>query len=92
MPSWHTIIISIVTAAMGGLVWLIRLEQQVQYLQRKLTDQTVEREKTLERLSRQLDRIEAKVHNIALRCSAFHFQGGTLAPPTLEEHEDDKEG
>ena len=80
LDDWHSFLLSILLTAGAGLVWLIRLEARVNYLDRMLDRQSVQQNKLEEKLDAHFLRVEAKIDKIALRCSAFHSDSGFAGP------------
>lgn len=63
-----------ILAALGGLIWLVRLEGRVNLLDRVLIDHLNASTGCFDDISAHLSRVEEKVDRIALRCAAFsHF-------------------
>lgn len=88
MDDWHTIALTVVSGAIAGLIWLIRLEQKVTFLDKNLESHLAEKQKLMDQLNDHFMRLETKVDRIALRCAAFHSMVG-FTPPRLDENDDD---
>lgn len=84
MGEWHALGLTVVSGAIAGLVWLIRLEQKVTYLDKELNAHLVEKTRLFDQISAHFERLESKVDKIALRCAAFHSAVGFI-PPRLDE-------
>lgn len=85
MTEWHTVGLTLLSAAIAGLVWLIRLEQRVNYLDKHLENHLAEKAKLMDQITSHFERLEGKVDRIALRCAAFHASTGFI-PPRLDEN------
>jgi len=89
-PNWHLVAITLLSTAIAGLVWLIRLEAKVTYLDKTVSAHLDEKGKLMDQLNAHFSRLEHKVDKIALRCAAFHSQVGYI-PPRLDDDNGDGE-
>lgn len=89
MDEWRAIALTVVSGAIAGLVWLIRLESKVTYLDKNFEAHLAEKGKLMDQLNAHFTRLETKVDRIALRCASFHSMVG-FTPPSLHENGDDE--
>jgi uncharacterized membrane protein YqgA involved in biofilm formation len=80
---WHNFVLTLLTIGLGGVVWLIRLEARVNYLDKMVEKQASSAQKLEEQINTHFLRLEGKVDRIALRCSAFHSDMGYV--PRLDD-------
>ena len=86
-PNWHLVGITLLSTAIAGLVWLIRLEAKVTYLDKTVSEHLMEKGRVMDQLNAHFMRLEQKVDKIALRCAAFHSAVGFI-PPRLDGNGD----
>ena len=75
--------LAVILAAIGGLVWLIRLEARLNTLQLMFEQHVNDKNAKLHEIVVHLDRMEHKVDLIRMRCIAFHHNDA----PSLTEPE-----
>lgn len=73
MPAnWHQILLMVLTAAVAAVVWLIRLEQKVTYLDKILETHITSSARVEDKITEHFERIESKLDKMTVRCAAFH--------------------
>ena len=86
MPiNWPIVGLTLLSTAIAGLVWLIRLESMVKFLDKTVEAHLQEKGRVMDQLNGHFTRLEHKVDKIALRCAAFH-SAVNFVPPRLDDN------
>ena len=68
----HDAVVALVLAALGGLVWLVRLEGRVNLIERVVKDFIDDRKIALANVVGHMQRIEEKMDKLTMRCIAYN--------------------
>lgn len=71
-PNWHTVLFSILAAAIAAVIWLIRLEAKVNYLDKMVEAHLANSQRVEDKIQQHFERIEQKLDKLTHRCAAFH--------------------
>jgi hypothetical protein len=68
----HDAFITLVVSAIGGLVWLVRLEGRVNLIERVVKDFIDDQKVALSNVVGHMARIEEKMDKLTMRCIAYN--------------------